>query len=250
MKRLAAVLTAAALVLTGCSSSGSAKKTSSSAPAPSTSAARTVAPAALKAKLASLTSLTSVHIEATTAVAGQQIAGKGVARLADGAILAGDLTQALPGGLGEIRVIRAQGKTYAKLPSGLQKTSKLWLLLTANSTNPVVAQLAAVVSTILAVASPSSLVSFADAATTVRDLGGGHYAMSVDAAKLPPALSSGLGAKGTIPIDLVLDAQNRPVKVSGTFSLAGESLTPTIALSDFNQPVTVTAPPPAQVGTQ
>ena len=248
--RLAALILSLALgtavATTACSSSGSSKKPAHSA-APSLTAQ-------LKSGLASLT---SAHLAASTDYAGQKVTGTGVLRLKDGEIDAADVTEGLPGGLGTIRIVRDAGNTYAKLPPGLAKTSKPWLLITGSSTNPLVAQLSGLIGTVLGIAAPSSLNSFAAAATSVTDKGsatiGGvpttHYALTVDPKKLPDTLQNSVGTASSLPVDVYLDKSGRPVQISGTFTILGQKVTPTISLSAFNQPVTVTAPPASQVGT-
>jgi hypothetical protein len=258
-KILTVVPLVAALALAGCTSSSKStpKKASSGSPAASTASP---AAAALAAKLqAGLATAKTVHLAISTKLAGQAITGSGVAQLDDGTITAGDVTEQLPSPFGAVRIIVSGGKTYAQLPAKLAKTGKPWVVVSANSSNAIVAGLGGVVATVIAVGSPESLIAFTRAAKSVKDLGaatiGGvattHYALVVDHSLLPADLASSVtsGKAATIPVDLYIDAQGRPVQVGGTFTIAGQTVTPTITLTGYNAPLTITAPPADQVGT-
>ena len=256
--------------LTACTSgsagsTGSAKQTSAAAGAPTTASAtggRAVAPSTLAGTLQQgLATATSAHLAVSTVLAGQPLKGAGDVALSRGVIARADLRQALPSGLGSIRVVVVGDNTYAELPSALNTHSgKPWVLLTPDSKSIVISQLAATVQPILAVASPASLVAFARSASSARNLGPGtvggvattHYRVVVDAAKLPASVPSSItaGGKSSFPIDMYLDATGRPRQVSGTFSISGQTVTPTIVLSAYDAPVSVSAPPAGQVGTQ
>lgn len=47
----------------------------------------------------------------------------------------------------------------------------------------------------------------------------------------------------TLPVELWIDGQGRPVKVSGQFSVHGQSISSRAGLSNYNAPVHSTAPP-------
>jgi hypothetical protein len=263
-------LSALALVctvgLTACTSSSAKPSrtgtTTSAAAAAPASGGRAVAPSTLATTLQrGLATATSAHLAVSTVLAGQTLQGAGDVALARGVIARADLRQALPSGLGSIRIVVVGARTYAELPSALNtRSGKPWVLLAPDSKSIVVSQLASTVQPVLAVASPASLVAFARAASSARDLGPGtaggvattHYRVVVDGSKLPASVPSSItaGGKSSIPIDMYLDSAGRPRQVSGTFSISGQSVTPTIVLSAYDAPVSITAPPAGQVGTQ
>jgi hypothetical protein len=242
----------ALLLSAGCTSSASKANNNDTSSAASATANQ------LATKLtAGLAGVTSVHLSVATDLAGQKIQGGGGIGLNNGGIEQGDITEQLPGGLGEIHIILSGGKTYAKLPAALVKADKPWVLVSSDSSDPIVAQLASTIDTVLAVASPNSVVAFAKAAKSVDDLGavtiGGvqttHYKVSVDPKKLPSTFPGG-GSSTAIPVDLYIDAKGRPIQISGKFTVLGQALTPKIVLSDYNKPITVTPPPADQVATK
>jgi hypothetical protein len=250
-RRLPATLPAvlmAAVLAAGCTSSAT-KKTSAS------STSNTSATALASKLTAGLAGVSSVHLAVTTDLAGQQVQGSGGVRLANGTLSQGDITEQLPGGLGEVRLVIIGGKTYAKLPPAVVKTDKPWVLVAPDSSNPVVSQLAATITTVLAVASPSSVVAFARAAKSVDNNGvvtingveTTHYKVSVDAAKLPSTFPGGGASGAAIPVELYIDAKGRPIQINGKFTVLGQALTPKVVLSDYNKPVSVSAPPANQV---
>lgn len=270
-RRLPVLLPALALLggvgLTACTSSSPAPAGSSSARPSTRSAAAvtggtSVAPAIIATKLQSgLADATSAHLAVSTALSGQALQGDGDLALDHGAIARADLQQDLPSGLGTIRVIVDGAKTYAKLPGALNPdSSKPWVLLSPDSKSVVVSQLASTIAPVLAVASPASLVAFARAASSATDLGAGasggtattRYRLVVDATKLPASLPGSItaGGRSTIPLDVSLDSAGRPRQVTGTFSISGQTVTPTIVLSAYDAPVSITPPPAGQVSTR
>ncbi len=256
---------AGAVTLTGCTSSSDAPSTTaapSSTPASAPSGGVADAPATMAAALSKgLATATSAHLAVSTTLSKQTLKGAGDVTLELGAITRAQLRQDLPSGLGTMSVVVTGDKTYAKLPSALRiDSSRPWVLLTPDSKSIVVSQLASTVQPVLTVASPASLVAFARAASSVTRLGaqsiGGaattHYRVVVDAGSLPSSVPSSItaGGKTSIPIDMYLDSSGRPRQVTGTFSISGQTVTPTITLSAYNVPVSVTAPPSSQVSAQ
>ena len=75
----------------------------------------------------------------------------------------------------------------------------------------------------------------------------------VDVAKLPADLpgKDALKASGlaTLPIELYIDDQGRPIRVTENFKVSGQQVTTVVTVSDYNKPVTITAPPASQVST-
>lgn len=257
---LAAGLASAA----GCTSSSSSGGTTSTPPPSSTSPSSgpsatptgtTVSAGSLASRLqGALARATSVHLVLSTAVAGSSsIRGSGDVALDSGTISRADITEGLPGGLGSVRLLVAGGKTYAELPAGLSPKGKPWTLLSPSSSQPLVAQLATTVDSVLSVASPSTVVSFVRAASSVRDLGtstvdGGtarHYRVVIDASRLPAGLSA--GSSKDVPVDLFVDRTGRPVRVSGSLELSGARIAPTVTLSDYDEAVSISTPPASQV---
>lgn len=77
----------------------------------------------------------------------------------------------------------------------------------------------------------------------------------MDVSKLPTtsALSKqALAASGlkTIPVQLWVDDQGRPVKLTERLHVQGQTLHTVSTISRYNQPVTITAPPANQVSTK
>ena len=201
----------------------------------------------------------SAHLELQVDAAGTSVTGSGDETLREGRATAFDLTETVPGA-GDIRVVLVDGKTYVQLPPGLNPTDKPWLLISATSTNPTVQQLAASLQSVTDTSSLDQYTAFSQAAT-VRVVGqeqvdgaaATHYALTVDVTKLPndtpgraDLLTAGLVQ---LPVDLWVDEQGRPVKVSEELTVQGQQITTVVTLSDFDEPVTVTAPPADQVST-
>lgn len=292
----AAVSVSAALVLTACSSSTAGKNvtdgastgpgvassstggapsvsstpTASSPPSvgitsasPGPAASSTGAPAgasglAALIKRGSL-SVKSAHIALRISAAGQNITGSGDQTLANGKLVGFNLRETLPGGLGSLQLIIVGGKTYAKLPAKISKSSKPWALVTPRSSNPTIRQIASSLQQTKSSASVGSVSAFASAARTVTNKGpktvGGvattHYFVVVDPAKLPsdnPARTA-LAKAGVkaLPVDLYIDAKGRPVYFSQTLSVLGQKVSTSIAISKYNQPVAIKPPPANQI---
>jgi hypothetical protein len=51
-----------------------------------------------------------------------------------------------------------------------------------------------------------------------------------------------------IPLDLYIDSQGRPVRINEELNVQGTKVTTKATVSDFNKPVTITAPPADQIG--
>lgn len=205
--------------------------------------------------------ITSAHIALNISLAGQQLTGSGDEKLQNGQLTALDLSESLPAGGGAIRLIVVGGKTYAKLPPSMNSTGKPYLLVSKSSSNPVVRQLASSLDSALSAASLGSVSTFTRAAksvqpkgtTTINGVKTVHYSIVVDVAKLPASLpgkseltQSGIG---TLPIELWVDTTGRPVQLTEAFTVQGQKVATKATVSDYNKPVTITAPPPSQVGS-
>lgn len=205
--------------------------------------------------------ITSVHLTLDITLVGQQLTGSGDETLANGHLTALDLTENLPNSGGSIRVITVDGKTYVKLPSSLNSTGKPYLLVTPTSSNQIVRQLAGSLDSALSAASLDSVVIFVRAAKSIAAKGTEmingaqtvHYSVVVDVAKLPGSLpgKSDLTKSGidTLPLELYVDITGRPVQVTEEFTAQGQKVSTKSIVSDYNKPVTITAPPSDQVGS-
>jgi hypothetical protein len=264
------VAAAAALLLTGCgptegvASPGSGSAPSSSAASASSSAAAGASPtdaAGLAAQVQQgVSGLTSAHLTLSVAAAGTTISGQGDEELSGGKVTALDFTETVPG-VGQIRVLQTDGQTYAQLPADLQKSGKPWILVTEESSNPVVAQLATSLQSVADSAELDQFAAFSSAATSSTNQGteqvdgapATHWALTVDVTKLPDTLSgkqqlvdAGLT---TLPVELWVDDKGRPVKVSEQFTVQGQQVSTVVTLGDFDAPVDVQAPAADQVAT-
>ncbi|MFN2559776.1 MAG: hypothetical protein ABR571_00550 [Jatrophihabitans sp.] len=264
-RRLCAAL-ALSCLLAACSSSTSGKGSTGSSGAAGSSAA---APGGKPTDAAGLGGLmqsaiagiTSAHISLDIDAAGQKVSGAGDEKLSGGKLVAMDITEQLPGGAGSLQLIIVGGKTYAKLPASLNKSGKPYVLVTPDSSNPTVRALAGSLDSALSSASIGSVGAFITAAQTVKLVGSAtvsgvkatHYSVVVDIAKLPADLpgKDALASSGlkTLPLDLYIDDQGRPVRVNEDFKVQGQEVASNVTVTNYNKPVTVTAPPASEVST-
>ena len=208
-----------------------------------------------------ISKMTSAHIALDISLAGQKLTGSGDETLASGRLTGLDLTENLPNGGGAIRLILAGGKTYAKLPAALNSSDKPYLLVSKSSSNPIIRQLSASLDSALSSASLGSVSTFTRAAKsvdakgveTVNGVQTVHYSIVVDVTKLPDSLpgKSELTQSGitTLPLELYVDTSGRPVQITEQFSAQGQQVSTKATVSDYNKPVTITAPPADQVGS-
>lgn len=235
--------------------SGAASTTGSSAP----SSASTAAGLASVIKRG-VQGVRSAHIEFSVHVAGQAVSASGDERLDNGALEAMHLIETLPAGAGTLELVIVGAKTYAKLPPELGHTTKPWVLISANSSNPAAKLFASALAQARSSASIGSFGAFARAAQQVRNLGPvtvdgmrtTRYSLTVDLSKLPlGALGSEAAKKAgvsSVPVQLYIDGSGRPVKITENFSVSGQTVSSTIGISGYNRPVTIQAPPASQVG--
>lgn len=251
LRRGTALLALPAALAVGCSSSGGASVPDGT-PTDASGLGRLLTSA--------VSHVSSAHMQVDITLAGQRLTGSGAEKLADGKLVGLDLTENLPAGAGAIRVIVVDGTTYAKLPPSLNPSGKPYLLVTSSSSNAVVRQLASALDSALLSASLGSLSTFTKAAKSVEvknaeTIGGvptTHYAIVVDISKLPADLpakaeleASGLG---TIPLDLYVDSAGRPVRIIEELTVQGGKVSTKSTVTDYNEPVTITAPPANEVG--
>lgn len=202
---------------------------------------------------------TSAAFNLDVTIAGQALTGSGVEKLSGGKLVALDVSERLPQGV--IRVILVDGKTYAKLPSSLNPTGKPYLPVTTGSSNAVIRTLAGSLDSAVASASLGDIGAFAKAAksihadgsATMQGVSTAHYSIVVDIAKLPDtfpgkqALLSG-GVK-TIPLELYIDRTGRPIQVTEDFTAQGQKVHTKVVVTNYDKPVTITAPPADQIGS-
>lgn len=266
MRRVLVPLAAAtAVVLAGCASTTSGQGSVGSGCAAASSTSAPTSPTDAQGLGALLqqgsASVTSAHIELDVNAAGQDITGAGDEKLNCGKLTDLDLDETIPGGVGDLELIITGGKTYAKLPTSINPTNKPWVLITANSSNSTVRQLAGSLQSTESSASISSSTAFVEAASSVKNNGPEtvngtattHWSVVVDPSKLPnsnPGKAALVQAGLTsLPVELYVDSQGRPVRVTENFTTQGQQVSTRVDISNYNQPVSISAPPADQVGT-
>jgi hypothetical protein len=203
----------------------------------------------------------TAHIQLAVGVAGQALIANGKEKLNNGKLVALALAETIPQA-GELDLIIVNGRTYVKLPSALQTSSKPWVLVRPGSSNPTVQALATSLASSKESASLDSVTQFVTAAKSIKNLGSAkanglpttHYSIVVSVAKLPdsyPGKSTLIaGGLSTIPLQLFIDSNGRPVRVKETLSAQGQTIQTKINVTKYNQPVTIKAPPARQVSTR
>ncbi|WP_375480777.1 hypothetical protein [uncultured Jatrophihabitans sp.] len=255
--------TAAATAGSTSTSTSTSSASTSSASAPSTTASTPADAHGLGALLQrGVANVQSAHFTLDTKIATQSVTGTGDEKLDHGKVQAFRVTETI-GSAGEIEIILVDGKAYAKLPATLNTSGKPFVLLSTNSSNATIRQLAAsITSSLSSGASLQSINALATAATSTRLVGkqeingvqATHYDLVIDPTKITtdPTTKQGLTQSGitSIPMQLYVDSQGRPVEVDENITVSGQTVTTKVALSRYNQPVTITAPPASQVSTR
>lgn len=265
----AAACIAAALIVTGCSSSTNGAPRTATAPGAGSAATgaattgsqpATASPAPDAAHLgarmlAAVDTLTSLHMT----IGGTAVDGSGDAAMSHGKTTASDMTIDTAGIQVEVRTIG--GKTWVKLPPAQRASGKPWTLVSATSTNPAIRAMASSMQTTQSMTSLSSFLALVRATTkfqvvgadTVNGAPATHYALTVDLTKVDFPGNLGQAIKqahiSAVPVDLWTDGHDRPVQVREDISAGGQSITIQIGMSDFDKPVTISAPPSDQVST-
>jgi hypothetical protein len=258
---VAAAMLCLAIAVPSCSASGHP----SGANATSTSAASPASPAPTDAAgLADLlhrgiSSVSTVHLALNVTSPGQTINSEGDAKLASGTLRDLDITEEL-GSAGKRRLLIVDQATYAQVP-GANQAGKPWVLITRDSPNPAVRNMATSLEAVRKSASLDHFSTFASAAQSIKLVGKEalngtpvtHYLINVDVAKLPentpgrqPLLGAGIT---TLPIELYIDDQGRPLKATQDITVQGQHTSTVIMFSKFNAPVSISAPPADQVST-
>ena len=207
-----------------------------------------------------LSSTRSAHITLRVATGGQTITGSGDETLVAGKLSALSITETLPGA-GELQLIQVGGKTYAKLPASLNTSGKPYVLVSTASSDATIRALASSLQSTQSSTSVDAAGVFVAAAQSITNRGTAtvsgveatQYYVVVDVAKLPADYPGGsaLTQAGiqTLPITLYVDSSGRPVEVTEQLSISGSSVSTSIDVTKYNQPVTITAPPAGEVST-
>jgi hypothetical protein len=158
--------------------------------------------------------------------------------------------------------ITTGGTTYLKLTAPVD--GKNWAVVSANSSIPQVKVAASPLSNIgvtTLLASPGSVTTLLNAATATgsseETLNGEqvvHWKLQVDPAKIDATTPIGqliaLLGKDPIPTDLWVNEHDQPVKLAFSINLFGDKKDITVLLSNFNAPLTITAPDPSDITTK
>jgi hypothetical protein len=249
MRRLLLVLPAVAL-LAACTSGSSSGGGGSPSGLPTT-------PAGLSARIvAASAARTSAHLQVKLSLSGATATGAGDERLAASRLQALDITLTVPGA-GDVRVVHIDRNTYARLPALLNPSGKPYVAVTPDSSNATVKLLAPYVGAAVTAVSPGELGKLVAAAPSVQ-VGGKetvanvrttHDTVKVDPAKLDPTTRDelDLGDK-QLPLDLWVAQDGTLVRVLLGLTVGGQRVPVDVTFTDYDKPVTITAPPADQIG--
>lgn len=244
---------ACAVLLAAVGISGCARTVDGSASAPSVDFAKRLQH--------SMDAVTSAHLELRVDAGGLFVVASGDQKLNHAKPTAFSLTEHIAG-LGEIKVIDADGKLYVHLPARVNPTDKPWVRIRPNTTDPALAPLAQALQQVQQSTSLRQYAAFAQSASNFRDVGRSEangiqaelYTFDVLISRLPRNLPGAavLRASGlhSLPVELWVDGQGRVRRMSETISIAGQQTSTRVDLSKFDAPVSISAPPPAQVATR
>ena len=256
------LITVAALA--ACSSASTAAKPSSPNTSGKTAAISVqLTSAELAVNLKSTSTVTSAHITMSSKLGTQTVlTAQGDETAAGGKLTAMNLNEQI--GSSTMTILLTGGALYVKLPGTLNKSGKPWEKASAESSNPVLKQLASTLSSIEQSASLDQYGSMAQAASSLKTIGteqvngvvATHYSLMVDVSKIHGAAFTQAAKTALaqaritkIPVDVWVDSHKRPVKMSEKFTLKGQIVSTEATVSRYNQPVTITAPPANQVST-
>jgi hypothetical protein len=262
MRRTTAVISVAvcASALVACSS-GSKSATGTPAGSHSTSSPPAIDPAALVSQAShSSTALKSAHITTTSVIGGKTSTISGVVAYHPTRL---DLT--IDTGAAKLREVLVGKTFYIKLPAGAG-SPKPWVSV---SVSKISALSGVDLDSLLNNASPDQAVQLLAKASTLKYVGtetvngtsARHLSGTVDVAKLFAALSAtekshqkqlqtmvdSLGMTKNV-IDLWVNGANIPIKVVQSYDSKLGPGSSTMTLTDLDGPVSVKAPPAAQVG--
>lgn len=208
-----------------------------------------------------MASIRTAHVEVVIDAAGQKINVSGDEKLQGGQVQSVQVSSRSIAGSAPVQLIVVGGRTYARLPKSVNKTGKPFVLVTKQSKNSTIRQLAASIDFSLGSVSLDRSAALVDAAKSASLIGKAtisgtpttRYSVTVTTQKLADdfpgkalLISAGLT---TLPVDLYLDSTGRPVQISQAVKLGGRAVSVKISASKYNQPITIAAPPASQVGT-
>jgi hypothetical protein len=257
------LITVAALA--GCStSSKGATPPASNTPGKTVGVTVQLTSAELAVNLKSMSKVTSAHITMSSKLGSQTIlTAQGDEKAVGGKVTAMNLNEQI--GSMNMTILLTGGALYVKLPSTLNKSGKPWEQAAAGSSNPVLAHLASTLSSLEQSASLDQYGSMARAASSLKTIGtdqvngavATHYSLIVDVTKIQGAGFTAAAKAALaqaritkIPVDVWVDTHNRPVKMSEKFTVKGQIVSFDATIGQYNQPVTITAPPASQVSTK
>jgi hypothetical protein len=207
-----------------------------------------------------MSSAHSAHLVMLVGVGGETVRAEGDETFSHSSTTAFDLTESIPL-TGTLRMILAGGKLYVRLPAALNPTDKPWVRVKANTTDPALVPLAQALQQVKASASLRQYSLFAHAAAGIRDVGpsAAHgiaaelYTFSVLVARLPqdvPGIAA-LRASGlrSVPVRLWVDDHSRVVRMIETVTAGGQQSSTQLDLSNYDEPVSISAPPAGQIAT-
>lgn len=189
--------------------------------------------------------------------------------LADGVATAMQMTNTTGGAQPiTMEILLVDGKYYvggAQLLQQLGVTSGTWVELDKNSTNPLIAQLAAQMETQSQAQGSAQVAQMVQVAKTVEEVGPEdvegvpttHYRLTIDAAKAAE-LGGASGSAGSaaaaevgsdVPMDLWVDENGRTVQLSLELEVQGQVMTLAMKMYDYDVPVEITAPAADQIAT-
>lgn len=275
------LVTSAVLLLLagGCAAAGQAEPgggtasaaAAGSAPAaaattPSTQVSGTpVDPAAfLDRVMAASRAMTSVQGTITVSAGDRQVAdGTYAGQAADGRVLAAtaELTISMRDQHITLTMTIVDQRLYVH-SDALEKElgyGKPWLEITKDATDQRIRQLAANLDGVLGAMGPNQFEQARSAVIAVGEVGPAdrdgvtlqHFQVLIDARKAAEITGQQLPAQApdTVLVDLWLDDQDRPVETSTQVSVQDQQITTRNQVTAFDEPVTITAPDPADVGT-
>lgn len=185
----------------------------------------------------------------------------------DGAASKVQMSMTIPS-MGAMNVELLGSTMYLQLPQSLIKTSKPWVQINPNGTDPISKALSGVVSQEQQDTDPTKAISQLVGAgtitkvtpTTVDGQPATDYAITVDTQKLmnsslvSPQLKQELTQMGvnlpkTLNYQMWLNSQNLPVKLIVQETVEGQQVDVTVTYTDWGAPITINPPPADQIGS-
>jgi hypothetical protein len=199
---------------------------------------------------ASAKAITSEHFNFSSVAPGGEVSGHGDQSLTEGRSTAADLTENVSST--SIRVLDVDGIMYAHLPTTTLTGGKPWAQIDSTASTVTLRNIYSSARSVEFTTGPSVASTYAAAATStsagvaepINGRPATHYAMIVDTTQLPGAVS---GDPTDAHVDVWIDDLNRPVKLILKATITGQLVQTTVTSGNFNAPVTVSAPPAAQV---